>query len=240
MTAAIWTGYGSADRIELGEVETPVPRENEIRVRVHAASVSTGDSEMRALSFRFPLSLIMRFYAGFFRPKRVRVLGQELAGVVDAVGSGVADYQPGDHVIAQTDFTMGAHAQYRCIPAQAEGNDNRIAPKPAKLSFEEAAAIPLGGLEALKYLRAAELSSSQWKPSRATWPRFRGLWKPAPSRRSSTASMLLARSSRPTATWTLDRSEAASWSPLPPTRNRRKPIRPGKSPSTPLSCPSIS
>ena len=155
MKAIVWNRYGGPEGLEVREIEDPQPADNEIRVRVHATSVTAGDCEVRSLTFRFPLSLIMRLYVGLFRPRRINVLGQELAGVVDAVGRDVTHFKPGDAVFAQTDFRMGAHAEYRCFPANPDGNDNLVAPKPANLTFEQAAVVPLGGLEALKFLREA-------------------------------------------------------------------------------------
>ena len=143
--------------MEVMELDDPVPNDNEVRIRIRATTVTAGDCEVRSLTFRFPLSVIMRLYVGFFRPKRIRVLGQELAGEIDAVGSAVTSYRVGDEVFAQTDFKMGAYAEYRCFPANPGEDQGMIAHKPDLLSFQEAAAVPLGGLEALKYLREASI-----------------------------------------------------------------------------------
>jgi NADPH:quinone reductase-like Zn-dependent oxidoreductase len=161
MKAVLWTGYGGPGTLEVADVDVPAPADDEVRIRVHATTVSAGDCEVRSLRLRFPLSILLRFYFGPFRPKRVRVLGQELAGVIDAVGTEVHAFEVGDEVFAQTDFTMGAYAEYRCFRAVPGEDQGLIARKPSSLSFEQAAALPLGGLEALKYLRAAELQPGE-------------------------------------------------------------------------------
>lgn len=155
MRAVIWSRYGGTEGLEVADVEDPVPKDDEIRIRVRATTVTAGDCEVRSLKFRFPLSVLMRFYVGLHRPKRIRILGQELAGVIESIGKDVTGFCVGDHVFAHTDFTMGAHAEYRCFPSDPGDDEGMIAHKPANLSFEEAAALPLGGLEALKYLREA-------------------------------------------------------------------------------------
>jgi NADPH:quinone reductase-like Zn-dependent oxidoreductase len=161
MEAVLWKKYGGPDALELADVPDPTPGDKEIRVRIHASTVSAGDCEMRSLSFRFPLKVLMRLYSGVFRPKRLRILGQELAGVVDMVGADVTAFAVGDEVFAQTDFTMGGYAEYRCFPAEPKEDQGLIARKPRNLSFKEAAGVPLGGLEALKYLREAAVANGE-------------------------------------------------------------------------------
>lgn len=149
------TAYGPPEVFRLAEVPTPEPAAGEIRVRVHAATVTAGDGEIR--SFRLPwwLWLPVRALVGWRRPRR-GILGQELAGVVDAVGAGVTRFAPGDAVFAQTGPTMGAYAEY--IRLREHGP---VARKPAALSFGEAAALPVGGLNALHFLGRAGVRAGE-------------------------------------------------------------------------------
>lgn len=161
MKAIIWKRYGGPEHLELQEVADPVPGDREVRIRVHAASVTMGDCEVRTLTFRFPLSLLMRAYVGLVRPKRIRILGQEVAGVIDAVGAGVTEYRVGDEVFAETDFSMGGCAELICLAATPDEAEVLLAPKPSNLTFEQAAAVPLGGVEALKYLDEARVQAGE-------------------------------------------------------------------------------
>ena len=98
MKAMIWTKYGAPDGLRFQEVEKPVPKDDEILVKIHATSVTAGDCEMRRLQLPLGLSFPVRIYAGFFKPKRIQILGQELAGEVVEVGEQVKNYQMGDQV----------------------------------------------------------------------------------------------------------------------------------------------
>lgn len=156
MKAAVWTKYGPPDGIQLREVEKPSPGDDEVLIRNYATTVTTGDCELRA--FR-PLSVFlipMRIYIGLLRPGRITILGQELAGVVEATGKDVTQFKEGDAVFAATGFRLGAHAEYTCLP-----EEGTVAIKPANVTFEEAAAVPLGGLEAWHYLKQANLQPGQ-------------------------------------------------------------------------------
>lgn len=155
MKAIIWTKYGPPDGLVLQEVEKPVPKEDEILVKIHATTVTAGDCEMRRLELPLMLSLPMRLYAGLLRPKRITTLGQEFAGVVEQTGENVQAYQPGDAVFGTTGFRFGAYAEYICLPAAPGETQGMLAPMPANLTFEEAAAVPTAGFEALHFVRAA-------------------------------------------------------------------------------------
>ncbi|MGE5374224.1 MAG: NAD(P)-dependent alcohol dehydrogenase [Bacteroidota bacterium] len=152
MKAIVWTKYGSPDGLQLREVEKPSPRDNEVLIRVHATSVSAADSEMRTMNFPFWLWLPIRLMIGLRRPRRITILGQELAGVIEATGRNVTRFQPGDPVFAWTGLHFGGYAGYDCLPETA-----MMMVKPASLSYEEAAAIPVGGLEAWCFLRKAKV-----------------------------------------------------------------------------------
>lgn len=159
MQAIVWTRYGPPDVLQLQEVEKPTPQDNEILIKIHAATVTAGDCEARSLQFPFWLALPMRLYMGVLRPSRVVILGQELAGEVEAVGRSVEFFRPGDAIFGTTGFRFGAYAEYVCLPAESDAGV--LAHKPANMTYEEAAAIPTGGLEALHFLRSANLQRGQ-------------------------------------------------------------------------------
>ncbi len=149
MRAIVYAKYGPPDVLELEELERPEPGDTQLLVRVRAASVNTADCIwMRGRP------AIIRPLTGLFRPRRGR-LGADLAGVVEAVGRGVERYRPGDEVYGQVDgetpgkptLEFGSFAEYLCV-----GEDS-VAPKPAGITLEEAAAVPMAGLTALQGLR---------------------------------------------------------------------------------------
>jgi NADPH:quinone reductase-like Zn-dependent oxidoreductase len=140
MKAITRSAYGSADVLELETIDIPLAGDDEVRVRVHAASVCKGDIHLLTGT---PY-LVRLMGIGLFRAKH-RVQGQSMAGRVEAVGKNVTSFQLGDAVYGQVPF--GAFAEYVCIPA------SELTPKPANLSFEEAAAIPDSGLTVLQGLR---------------------------------------------------------------------------------------
>lgn len=143
MKAIIQTEYGSADRLRLEEVAPPVVTDNGVLVRVHAASVNAGDWHlMRGEPF-----LIRLIYGGLRKP-RIKILGMDMAGRVEAVGKAVTQFQPGDQVFGDlSEAGFGAFAEYVCIPEAA------LALKPAAVPFETAAAVPAAALAALQGLR---------------------------------------------------------------------------------------
>lgn len=159
MKAIVWTSYGPPDVLQLQEVEKPRPKDNEVLIKIHAATVTAGDCEARSLKFPFWLALPMRLYTGVLRPSRVVILGQELAGEVEAVGRNVELFRPGDAIFGTTGFRFGAYAEYVCLPAESDAGV--LAHKPANMTYEEAAAVPTGGLEALHFLRSANLQRGQ-------------------------------------------------------------------------------
>lgn len=157
MKAIVWTKYGSLDGLQLQEIEKPVPKDNEILIRIHATSVTAGDCEMRRLELPLMLSFPVRLYAGFLRPKRIPILGQELAGEVKEVGTNVKSFKVGDQVFGTTGFGFGAYAEYICLPKEPDDAQGTLATKPANLTYEEAAAVPTAGFEALHFLRKANI-----------------------------------------------------------------------------------
>ena len=159
MKAIVWTQYGHPDKLQLQEVPRPVPKDDQILVKIHASSVTAGDCEMRRLQLPLGLSFPMRFYAGFFTPKRITVLGQELAGEVIETGKSVDNYQKGDLVFGTTGFSFGANAEYICLPARPDDAQGVLALKPTSLTFKEAAVLPTAGFEALHYIRESRIQA---------------------------------------------------------------------------------
>jgi len=155
MKAIVCTKYGSPDVLQLKEVDKPSPKDNEVLIRVHAATVTTGDCELR--KFKMPIWLWPLARIGFgFRGPRRKILGQELAGEIESVGTAVKLFRPGDQVFAFTGLRLGAYAEYNCI-----AETGLIATKPVNMTYEEAAAVPVGGLHALHLLRKANIQSGQ-------------------------------------------------------------------------------
>ena len=156
MKAIVYTKYGSPDVLKLKEVEKPIPKDNEVLIKVHAAEATKADCELR--SFNFPVKwfwLPLRIAMGFIKPKK-QILGGYFAGEVESVGKDVSKFKKGDQVFGTTKLRMGAYGQYVCLPASYT-----LVPKPYNVSFEEAAAVPLGGLNALHFLRKANIRKGE-------------------------------------------------------------------------------
>ncbi len=163
MKAIVYTAFGSPDVLRLEETPRPVPKRNEILIRVRASSVNFGDIIARSFrsvtprGFNMPYLfwLIAKMTIGWRKP-RIRVLGNELAGEVETVGRDVKRFKPGDQVFGHSGQRFGAYAEFICLPESAP-----VAPKPANLSFDEAAVITYGALMALSLLRRVNLKPGQ-------------------------------------------------------------------------------
>ncbi len=151
MKAAVYTRYGPPEVVKIQDVEKPAPRDNEVLVRVHAATVCAADWRMRKGD-----PFLVRFLNGFWAPQKARILGMEFAGTVESTGTAVTRFRAGDPVFGSTGFRFGAHAEYLCVPENAA-----VAIKPVNMTFEEAAAVLFGGVTALHFLRQAKIQAGQ-------------------------------------------------------------------------------
>jgi len=150
MRAAVRTSYGPPDVVRIAEVDRPTAKDNQVLVKVHATTVNRTDC-----GFRAGKPFFVRLLTGLPRP-RVRILGTEFAGTVEAVGRGVTSFAVGDRVFGFKGLPFGAHAQYMAIP-----EDGFLATMPAHLSFEEAAPSTEGSHYALALIRKAKVGSGQ-------------------------------------------------------------------------------
>lgn len=148
MKAVIHSAYGPPDELQIQEVEKPVPGENKILIKIQAASVTTSDCNIRNLTFvPKALHLPIRLSFGYNTPKN-KILGFDLAGEVEAVGGKVTRFKVGDQIFGTTEPAYGAHAEYICLP-----EDGVLTHKPANMSYQEAASVPVIGNTALHFIR---------------------------------------------------------------------------------------
>lgn len=155
MKAVVCTKYGPPEVLQIREVPKPTPKDDQVLIRVHAATVTAGDCQLRSLNFPLPLQIPLRAGFGFTRPRKL-VLGQEVAGEIESVGSGVSRFKEGDQVFAWTGLGLGAYAEYACV----RGN-GVLAIKPSNMTYEQAAALPVGGLEAVFFIGQANIKKGQ-------------------------------------------------------------------------------
>jgi len=155
MQAWICQGYGGPDRLALAERPKPQPKDHEVLIRIRATTVTSGDGRLRSQILPRGFGMLGRLIFGLRRPRQP-ILGSECAGVIEAVGRLVTAYKPGDSVIAFTGVAMGCHAQYVVINVA-----KALVPKPANLSFAQAASLAFGGTTALHFLRRAKLAAGE-------------------------------------------------------------------------------
>ncbi|WP_299485264.1 NAD(P)-dependent alcohol dehydrogenase [Acaryochloris sp. IP29b_bin.137] len=156
MKAIVYEKYGEPNVLQVKEVEKPTPKDDEVRVKIHAAEATKADCELR--SFNFPVKwfwLPLRLAMGWAKPKR-QILGGYFAGEIEAIGKDVTKFKVGDQVFGSSQLRLGAYGEYLCLP-----DTYTIVPKPDNITFTEAAAVPLGGLNALHFLRKANISPGE-------------------------------------------------------------------------------
>lgn len=150
MRAVVHDKYGGPDVLRVQEVERPIPKDDEVLIKIFATTVNRTDCAIRQAK-----PFMWRYFAGVLRPKR-KILGTELAGEVEAVGAAVTQFKVGDHVFGISPGNFGAHAEYICMRETAA-----LAPKPISMTFAEAAAVCDGAIQALASLKRADLRSGQ-------------------------------------------------------------------------------
>jgi NADPH:quinone reductase-like Zn-dependent oxidoreductase len=152
MKAVIWTRYGPPEVLQLQKVPKPIPKDNEVLIKVHASTVTAGDCEVRRFEIPIEYWLFARLWFGLRKPKRVKIMGSEVAGEIESVGRDVSRFSEGDVVFGSTEMNFGAYAEYTCL------RDNScLIKKPSNMTFEEAASVPTGGFNALHYLRKGNI-----------------------------------------------------------------------------------
>jgi len=150
MKAIELSKYGAPEFLQMNEVEKPSPKDNEILIKIHASSVSSGDARMRRAD-----PFIIRLIFGFKRPRKP-ILGVVVAGEIEAIGTSVSKYKIGDQVFGSSGMNFGAHAQYVAVPKDAV-----LALKPSNMTYEEAASIPFGATASMHFLRIANIQQGQ-------------------------------------------------------------------------------
>lgn len=150
MKAIVIEKYGGPEVLQLKEIEKPSTKKSEVLVKIHSTTVTAADWRMRRAD-----PFIARLFSGLFRPKRISILGFELAGTVEDVGNMADKFKIGDNVFGSTGNSFGAYAEYKNLPQK------KLSLIPENVSFDQAAAIPIGGITALHYLRKGGISTNQ-------------------------------------------------------------------------------
>lgn len=155
MKAVVYQQYGGPEVLRFTDVTTPVPKDDEVLIRIHATTVTAGDWRVRSLNVPKGFGLLSRLAIGVTGPRQP-ILGTELSGVITGIGKAVTKFKSGDAVFAFPGIRMGCHAEYKCMP-----EEGAVALKPANLGHDQAAALSFGGTTALHFLREAKLSAGE-------------------------------------------------------------------------------
>ena len=156
MKAIVYNKYGSPDVLQIKEIEKPKPKDEEVLIKVHSAEVTKSDCEMRSFNFAVKwFWLPLRLAWGIFKPKK-KVLGGYFSGEIEGIGKNVTKLVVGDRIFGATQMRFGAYGEYLCLPASYT-----LVKKPSNMSYEEAAAVPLGGLNALHFMRNASIKEGE-------------------------------------------------------------------------------
>lgn len=160
MKAIVCTKYGPPEVLQLQEVPKPVPKDDEVLIKIHATTAHVGDTRIRK-----PDPWAVKLLFGFSRPKKAPILGMELAGEIESVGKDVNLFKKGDPVFAFAGFGFGAYSEYICLPANPkEGTIEKqglVAIKPTNMTYKQAAAVPAGGLTIVKIFESVNIQKGQ-------------------------------------------------------------------------------
>lgn len=159
MKAVLYNKYGSPNVLKLMDIERPIPKDNEVLIKIHSATVTSGDVRLRSSDFPPLFWLPARLLFGLFKPKK-KILGHELAGTIEKIGKDVSKFKVGDSVFGTTTMlNTGSYAEYICLPQKWKTGVLEL--KPKNLSFTEAAALPVGAMTAMYLLEKANLKNGQ-------------------------------------------------------------------------------
>jgi NADPH:quinone reductase-like Zn-dependent oxidoreductase len=150
MKAIVYKEYGSPEVLQLKDIEKPIPKNNEILIKIKATAVNSGDVRLRKAD-----PFAVRLFFGLFKPKK-EILGSVFSGEIESIGSEVKHFKIGDEIFGHTDMSFGAYSNYKCFP-----ENGSIALKPTTISHNEAAVIPFGGVTALHFLKKAAIQQGQ-------------------------------------------------------------------------------